>query len=145
MKARNIRTIHFGEITVEPHHVFYFTDGMLGFGDLHEYVLISEESTTPFKWLISLDAPEIGFPLLSPWHVDLFFEPGFNYDMNSQVLFVVVTLEDENGDMSANMKAPVILNVESQSGKQVILPGERFSTGYVIGNRKKASAAKANG
>ncbi len=127
-----IKTLHFGEIEVEPQHIFRFDDGMLGFDELHEYVLISEESTVPFKWLISLEEPTIGFPLLSPWHIDLFYEPGLKYDIDSQVLFVVVTLEDDNGEMSANMKAPVIFDVVRQKGEQVILPSEKYSTNYII-------------
>lgn len=131
-QKKTIKTLHFGEIEVEPKHVFYFKDGMLGFDNLHEYVLISEESTVPFKWLISLDEPAIGFPLLSPWHIDLFYEPGLNYNIDTQVIFVVVTLEDDDGEMSANMKAPVIFDVDKQTGEQIILPSEKYSTNYII-------------
>lgn len=132
---RIVKTLHFGEIEVDDQHIFHFKEGMLGFEELHSYVLISEESTVPFKWLISLDEPAIGFPLLSPWHIDIFYDPGINYDINRQVLFVVVTLEDDNGEMSANLKAPVIFNVEDQSGEQIILPSDKYSTNFVINNR----------
>lgn len=135
-KIRIINTPHFGRIEVEPYHIFYFPNGMLGFDNLREYVLISEEETVPFKWLISLEQPEIGFPLLSPWHIDLSFEAGKVYNIETQVLFAVITLEDENGNMSANMKAPVILDVENQTGEQIILPSDKYSTNYIIPKKK---------
>ncbi len=131
-EKRTIKTMHFGEIEVSEQHIFNFKEGMLGFDNLHQYVLISEESTVPFKWLISMDEPTIGFPLLSPWYIDLFYEPGLDYDMNSQVIFVVITLEDENGQMSANMKAPVVFDVNKQTGEQIILPSDKYSTNYII-------------
>jgi len=129
---RTIKTMHFGEIEVSEQHIFNFKEGMLGFDNLHQYVLISEESTVPFKWLISIDEPTIGFPLLSPWYIDLFYEPGLDYDMDSQVLFVVITLEDDNGQMSANMKAPVMFDVTRQTAEQIILPSDKYSTNYII-------------
>jgi flagellar assembly factor FliW len=130
--TKKIVSLHFGELTIDKEHIFTFPDGMLGFENLKEYVLISEEETIPFKWLISIDEPEIGFPVLSPWHIDLKYNPGKNFNFDYEVLFVVVTLENQDGNMTANMKAPIILNVEEQNGKQIILPGDRFSANLII-------------
>lgn len=130
--AKIIRTSQFGEITVEPHHIFTFDNGLLGFEELREFVLISEEETEPFKWLISLEMPEIGFPLLSPWHIDFEYDPGEEFDFERFVIFVIITLEDENGRMTANMKAPIILDVEKQKGEQIILPKDKYLPDFVI-------------
>ena len=129
---RKISTSQFGELQISKDHIFYFNNGLLGFEDLHEFVLISEEETVPFKWLISLDKPEIGFPLLSPWHLDLSYDPGNDFDLNRQVLMLVITLEDDKGQMTANMKAPVIFDVDNQNGDQVILTSDKYSPNYVI-------------
>lgn len=130
---RKIVTLHFGEITVGKDYIFYFPDGILGFEHLREFVLINEEETAPFKWLISLEEPHIGFPLLSPWLLDVEYNPGKEFLQENLVLFVIVTLEDENKQMTANLKAPVIFNSYTQDGKQVILPQEKYSTNFVIG------------
>jgi flagellar assembly factor FliW len=132
-----IKTLQFGEITVEPKHVFYFDNGLLGFEDLRRFVLIHEEETAPFKWLISLEEPEIGFPLLSPWHLDIEYDPGNNYDLEKLVFFNIITLEDELGRMTANMKAPIILDVFEQSGQQVILPKDKYLPDYEIPLKNK--------
>ncbi len=130
--SKTIKTLHFGEINVEPQHIFHFKEGMLGFENLKEFVLISEEETVPFKWLVSMDEPEIGFPLLSPWHIDLTYNPGKDIDAEKVVLFVVVTLDSSKGQMSANMKAPIILDVENQIGEQRILRSDKYSTNYIF-------------
>ncbi|MFN3782156.1 MAG: flagellar assembly protein FliW, partial [Candidatus Kapaibacteriota bacterium] len=54
-EKRVIKTLQFGELEIEPQHIFYFENGILGFEDLHEFVLIADEETLPFKWLISIE------------------------------------------------------------------------------------------
>jgi len=136
-EKRIIKTLQFGVLEIEPHHIFYFENGILGFEDLHEFVLIADEDTLPFKWLISIEKPEIGFPLLSPWHLDLMYDPGPEFDLEKQVLMVIVTLEDENKQMTANMKAPIVFDVENQKGWQTILMNDKYSTNFVIPKKAK--------
>lgn len=131
-KAKHIRTLQFGELDIEAKYIFNFKDGLLGFEELSEFVLISEEETVPFRWLISIEQPAIGFPLLNPWLLDANYEPGMKIDMNKDVLMVVVTLEDEKGLMTANMKAPIIFDIANLTGKQLILTSDKYSTNYVI-------------
>jgi len=132
-----IKTSQFGELEVEEKHIFTFTEGVLGFETLKKYVLVSEEESAPFKWLISVEEPGIGFPLLSPWHIDITYNPGKQYDLDNQVLFVVVTLSDETGSMTANMKAPLIFDVKQLIGEQIILTSDKYSTNYLITKMKK--------
>ena len=100
-------------------------------------MLVSVEDTAPFKWLISIDQPEIGFILLSPWLVDSHYNPGKSVDTETNAVFVVIKLEKDRGEMSANMKAPVVLDAENNIGEQIILPSDKFSTNYVINGSKE--------
>ena len=127
-----IHTHQFGEIEITPDIIFHFENGLLGFDDLKDYVLISEESTEPLKWLISLNQPEIGFPVISPWHIDLNYEPGDEVDFMSEIVLVIVTLSDSKGRLSANLKAPVIMNSDILTGRQIILRSDRYSPTHVI-------------
>lgn len=129
---KKIHTLQFGDIEVGKEHIFCFDGSIIGFDTLNEFVLISDEDTVPFKWLISLEQPEIGFPLLSPWHLDLTYEPGREFNFDEEVAMAVITLENENGMMTANLKAPIILNVKDQKGRQVILPNDKYSPTHVI-------------
>ncbi|GAB1370961.1 flagellar assembly protein FliW [Candidatus Kapaibacterium sp.] len=135
-EKRKIVTLHFGELIIENDYIFMFPEGILGFENLREFVLISEEESEPFKWLISIDEPNIGFPLLSPWLIDIEYNPGKNFAFENLVLFCIVTLEDENKQMTANLKAPIVLNTEKQTGEQIILTNDKYSTNQVIGINK---------
>ena len=129
---KKINSLQFGVIEVEAHNIFRFKDGILGFEDLRDFVLVNAEDTAPFKWLISVETPEIGFPLISPWLIDLSYAPGPNIDLSKEVPMVVITLGDELGRMTANLKAPIILDVDLQIGSQIILPSDKYSTNYVL-------------
>jgi flagellar assembly factor FliW len=131
-EKRLIQSSQFGSLEIEVDYVFHFKEGILGFEELRDFVLISDEDTVPFKWLISLEEPAIGFPLLNPWHIMLEYEPGVKIDLNTEAPLVVVTLEDENGLMTANLKAPILLNVKDMSGRQIILTSDKYSTNHVI-------------
>ena len=130
--TRQVKTLHFGMISVEEDYIFHFENGLLGFDGLREFVLISDEETMPFRWLVSIDEPTISFPLLSPWLIDLSYKPGKQFDDPNFVLFSIVTLEDDMGNMTANLKAPIVLNISNQTGEQVILTNDKYSPMAII-------------
>jgi len=129
-----INTHQFGEISIDVANIFHFSNGLLGFEDLKQFILISDEQTEPFKWLISVEEPNIGFPILSPFYVDFDYNIGKEIDLENNVLFVIVTLQDENKNISANLKAPIILNLQMMTGEQLLIPFEKYSTSHIISN-----------
>ncbi|MCX7736360.1 MAG: flagellar assembly protein FliW [Candidatus Kapabacteria bacterium] len=131
-KSIKIKNSQFGEITVSDDLIFDFTNGILGFEHLNKFVLISDEGTEPFKWLLSIDNPEIVFPLLNPWQIDINYDIGKEFNQERDAVMVIVTLSDDDGSMTANMKAPIILDVVDQTGKQIILPSDKYSTNLII-------------
>ncbi|GAB5466076.1 MAG: flagellar assembly protein FliW [Candidatus Kapaibacteriales bacterium] len=130
-QTREIESLHFGRLQLDPEYVYRFDEGILGFEELKEFVLVSDDNTVPFKWLVSTESPDIGLPLISPWLIDLGYKPGRHAQSESDVAFVVVTLSKLNG-MTANMKAPIVLNTEQLSGKQVILPSDKYQTEHRV-------------
>ncbi len=129
---RKIVSSQFGELSLSDDLIFEFKNGILGFEHLSQFVLISDEDTEPFKWLLSVENPEIVFPLLNPWQIDINYDIGNEFNQEKDSVMVIVTLSDEDGSMTANMKAPIILNVVDQQGKQIILPTDKYSTNLVI-------------
>lgn len=131
-QPRLIQTYQFGEISVEQSYIFTFPEGLFGFEEYREFILISEESTEPMKWLLSVEDPSIGFPVLNPLLLDISYRVPDSLLHNDTALFVIITLANVHGVMSANMKAPIFLNAKTQSGKQIILSSERYSPEYII-------------
>ncbi len=123
-----IKTLYFGGIEIENGKVFHFPDGLLGFEKYNNFVLINHEETAPLRWLISVDDPTIGFPLINPWMVDIKYKPGKNIDLESEAAFVVITLGNKERVMTANMKAPLVLGVETREGRQIVMSSDKYST-----------------
>ena len=128
VKLVKINTPHFGEIEIENDKLFSFPDGLLGFENLNRFVLINHEETAPLRWLISVDDPNIGFPLINPWLVDIDYKPGRGIDLEKEAAFVVITLGNKEREMTANMKAPIVLEVESKTGRQIVISKDKYST-----------------
>lgn len=128
MEKTVIKSSQFGELEVSPENVFTFEEGLLGFEEYKKYVLISDEITEPFKWLIALEEPEIGFPIVNPWHIDIEYNPGKKYNYEVVVPMVIVTIGGGVSEMTANMKAPLLLNIEDMSGEQIIIANDKYST-----------------
>ncbi len=135
--VRIVMTRQFGELHVEPHHIFRFPDGLLGFEDLHEYVLIADDTSAPLQWLISLDQTEIGFPVISPHLLDAQYSAGKEYQDRSRYGTLVIVTLAQSG-MTVNMKAPVILDTSDLSGKQIILSSDRYVPNQPLGKQTKA-------
>jgi len=86
----------------------------------------------PLKWVISLEQPEIALPTLVPWHVDPGYElpPEFQ-DPETFVPLAVVAFEP-SGQILVNLKAPIVLNVRTLQGRQVVIPGDRYSATHPL-------------
>ncbi len=134
---RRLYTSQFGVLDVASDNILTFSEGLLGFEKLREFVLISIDETEPMKWLVSIEEPSIGFPLLSPWIIDADYDLRNSYDPSTQAAFVVVTLVNPQGKMSANMKAPVLISGD-HTGKQIILNSDKYSPTYEINRSKSA-------
>lgn len=127
-----INTKQFGELEIDKSSIFNFRDGLYGFENLHNFIIINEEETEPFKWLLSIDDPSIGFPILSPYFIDTEYSIMQDFDPQRYVLFLVITLQDERGNITANMKAPIVLDIVNLEGEQIIIPLEKYTTDYII-------------
>ncbi len=131
----NIRTLHFGEIEIPKQNILDFEFGILGFEDLKQFIIVSEEETEPFKWLISIDEPNIGFPIVDPWLLDNNYNPGRGFNLEEDAVFSIVTLGKKDQNMTANLKAPIVINIKENTGKQVILPNEKYSPTFIVSKK----------
>jgi flagellar assembly factor FliW len=134
-ETKEIHSSYFGELEIIPEHIFYFENGILGFEMLNNFVLITDDDIAPFKWLMSIEEPEIMFPIISPFYIDSVYDPGKGIDTEKQILFSIVTLNDGNGNITANLKAPVVLNPIDNTGEQIILSFEKYSVSQIISQK----------
>ncbi|MCS6966704.1 MAG: flagellar assembly protein FliW [Candidatus Kapabacteria bacterium] len=132
-QARSIQVPGLGSIRFQQKHIFTFPTGIIGFEHLKRYVLISSPELHPLRWLIAVEEPSIAFPVLLPWYVLPHYELPSEYsDLSTCVPLVIVTLAQDPAQIVVNLKAPILLNLRTRQGQQLILPGDRYSATHPL-------------
>jgi flagellar assembly factor FliW len=130
-----IKTAHFGNVEFDPDKKFVFADGLPGLEDEKEFALLSHEKSEPICWLQSLVNWEIALPVLNPFLVC----PTYSFDITDEdvetlkiqdiksvcVLNVLVIPKDVN-EMTINLVAPIIVNIENHQGRQIFLDDKKY-------------------
>ncbi len=125
-----ISTSRFGQVELKQEDVLTFPEGLLGFADLRKFALLDDPSDEIFAWLQSCEAPQIAFPVLEPelfaaqYKVTLTKGDLEALKMTSSEkarYFSIVTIPDDPTQMTANLKAPVVVNIEGRTARQCVL------------------------
>lgn len=145
-----VKTTRFGEVEVNEADVIALPNGLIGFPELRKYVLLDHDKDSPFKWLQSLDDGAIAFVLINP----LLFKPDYTVEVteaevsdlelqneDDAVISVIITIPSNPQDMTANLKAPLVFNLQNRRGKQLILSNSEFTTRHNIMEEVKKQAA----
>lgn len=125
-----ISTTRFGQVEIKEEDVLNFPEGLLGFGDLRRFVLLDDPSDEIFAWLQSCESGAIAFPVLEP---DIFAE-SYNVSLSKSDLealhlkeqkqghyFSIITIPEDPTQMTANMKAPIVINLKDKIARQCVL------------------------
>ena len=115
----------FGEFEYDEQHVLIFPEGILGFDEFRRYVLVNDEDSQPFRWLVSLEANDLSLPLIDPRLLVPSYDAGRGLTESSTVL-VVATLCERIEESTVNLRSPVII-MNGKTGKQVILDEESYA------------------
>jgi flagellar assembly factor FliW len=143
----------YGLIDVDERQKITFPEGLLGFEQIKDYVLLDAERQ-PFYWLQAIAVEELAFIMINPF----LFRPDYEVNVDDGELqeiglsdpkmaltFSVVTIPAE-GPMTANLQGPLIINRESRLGKQAILTDSRWKTKHNVmeelASVKRIDAAK---
>ena len=137
-----VNTKAYGLIDVDQRQKIHFPSGILGFENLKNYVLL-DALQQPFYWLQSMDVQEIAFVLIEPY----IFRPDYSPDVSSSELeeiqltpdstdemlvFTIVTIPEEQRDMTANLQGPLVINRTLHIGRQCISENENWKTRHKI-------------
>ena len=131
-----VNTTRFGELQVNKEDVINFQEGLLGFENLKKFFVVDPGDSTLILWLQSIDDEKIAFPIIEP----KIFKPDYvakllPADMNSVELdsltqakiYSILTIPSDITTMSANLKAPVVINNAKKIAKQIVLQDSKLN------------------
>ena len=140
-----ITTNHFGELQIPDENIITFENGIPGFLDYTKYIIINdEEEDSPFCWLQSIEEPELAFALVNPYLVHEDYNPnlpkgeveklGEGTDKDYSILSIVTVPEDME-KMTANLTAPIVINLKTKKATQMIIDGNDYPIKYYLFNQ----------
>lgn len=131
-----IKTSRFGAVQIQTTDLIQFPEGLLGFNDLRSFVLLDDPSDDIFAWVQSCENPGIAFPVLEPeLFTDAYTVRLSKGDKESLGLaegqsfriFTIVTIPEDPTKMTANLKAPLVINVANRVGRQCVLQDNKLA------------------
>lgn len=136
-----IKTGRFGQLGVEEDEIISMPQGILGFPEYKRFCLVDPGDDTLILWLQSLDNPEIAFPILEP----KIFKPDYAARLsavelrelkletiNQSAVFNILTIPEDVTQMTANLKAPIVINLKGQIAKQVVLQENEYTIKHAM-------------
>lgn len=125
-----VDTVRFGQLKIQDDEKIILPQGILGFPELNEYCFVDAGDDTLILWLQSVQNPGIAFPVLEPkifksdYNVQLSTHEQRDLQLEAQqnvAVFCIVTIPDDVSLMTANLKAPLVINLKKQLAKQIVL------------------------
>jgi flagellar assembly factor FliW len=142
-----INTVRFGELEVTGEEIISLAEGILGFPEHRQYCLVDAGDDTLILWLQSLDDPAIAFPVLEPkiYKEDYIVKLSAQElrqlkleSVNQSIVFTILTIPRDVTQMTANLKAPLVVNLREQVGKQVVLQENEYTLKHLMFKELKA-------
>ena len=152
-----LETERFGEVSYSQEEILSFPRGIPAFETNHSWILIGRDDSA-IKWLQSLDDPELALPVTSPDAI----QPDYNAripddelqligskNYSDLALLIVVSIpEAAPWNMTANLRAPILINLKTHKAVQVIALNEEYPIRHIVfpeDVREKMKASAQNG
>jgi flagellar assembly factor FliW len=126
----------FGELEFEEKHIIEFQEGIIGFEEYKKYLIVDDEDSEPFRWLVSLETPDLNFAMIDPALIIDSYRSGILKDSDATA-FLLVALKDQLDASTTNLRSPIVIDNATRSGRQVILDDESLSVRHPLFSRKE--------
>jgi len=121
--------------------IIHFDEGLVGFSECKDFVLMENASLAPFRLLQSLESPQVGFLVLDPTIlVSNYYDrvPKREWDSvevtgaTKPLAFVICVIGATPETSTGNFQAPLLVNYNKMIGKQIILTDSEFSVRHPL-------------
>lgn len=159
MSDLKLETTRFGTVSYSEDEVLFFPRGIPAFESKHSWILAGSDDSA-VKWLQSLDDGSLALPVTSPDAI----QPDYNaripedeltligtVNPSDLALLIVVSIpEAAPWNMTANLRAPILINLKTHKAVQVIALNEEYPIRHIVfpedvREKMKASAIRNGG
>lgn len=127
-----ISTTRFGSVRIEADDILLFPNGLVGFEHARHWVLLADGENDWVGWLQSISQAELAMPVVSPRR----FVPDYQVRVSRRDIapleldelakaYVLSLVSRDENQLTMNLKAPLIINLEHHLGRQVVTNDEQ--------------------
>jgi len=126
----------FGEIEYDPAATLNFPDGLIGFENLRQFIVMPNIKEGPLFWVQSVEDPGVAFVLTDPTNFFLEYKVkpeqrelvrlGIDEGDQTYALSVVTVHQDKS--VTLNLQAPILFSPETNQAVQIILEKGDYQT-----------------
>ncbi|MGN0152164.1 MAG: flagellar assembly protein FliW [Wujia sp.] len=137
-------TKFFGTIDIEDEKIIEFPMGIIGFENLKKFALIYDserEERSNISWLQSMEEPLMVMPVINPIDIREEYNPIIEDELTKIIgdpadadilILVTMSIPSDLTKMTANLKAPIIINTVNRKAMQVIVENEDYMIKYNV-------------
>lgn len=129
-------TPRFGTIEYCADDVVRFAEGVLGFPNLHSYLILEHKPGSKFRWLQSIEDSNLSFLVADPNE----FVSNYDLEINDQsaetlhltaetlvLVYTIVTIPRGAPDqLTLNLAGPIVINAVTREAKQFVIENPVF-------------------
>ncbi|WP_305043437.1 flagellar assembly protein FliW [Geoalkalibacter sp.] len=126
----------FGNIDYDPEKTLLFPEGLIGFGQLREFVVMPQSKPGPLFWIQSVEEPALAFVLTDPtgFFLDYSVAPDaaerrkLGIGEQDECLALAVVTVPPDRQITLNLAAPILFAPQTNRALQVILEKTPWQT-----------------
>ena len=132
----------FGSVEVDESKICIFEKGLPGFPDVRRFVPLPFDRNGVFSYFHSLDHPSLCFVIMNPFVLFRDYEFQLSESVKWELdiaetseigVYVIVTLGKDLSSSTANLRAPLVVNLSNGKAKQVILEDSPYAMKELLG------------
>ncbi len=128
----HVHTTRFGSVAIQADDIILFPQGLFAFAQHRHWVLLADSANAAVGWLQSINDPRLTMAVVSPRR----FSPDYRVRVDRKQLgplqldqanrpFVLTLVSHHEDQLTINLKAPVLINLDRRLGVQVIVADEQ--------------------
>lgn len=135
-----------GRLDIDPGRVVQFLEPIAGFPTCLRYALLpymqaSGREDPAIRWLQAMEAPFHTFIVADPWSVVPEYEPEIadadaeqldGLSFTQAALYGIMTVSQQNRELTINLRAPLVVNQQVRLAKQVVLLNGEYTTSHRV-------------
>ncbi|MGO5072701.1 flagellar assembly protein FliW [Clostridium sporogenes] len=136
-----LNTKYHGSIEYEEKDAIYFEKGIPGFEELKKFIIFPVKDNDVFSVFHSIEKEDMGIIVTSPFNIEKEYEIQLEkeqianlklQDEKDTLVLNTVTLNSDINKITANLRAPIVINIKEKIGEQIIINSDKYKVKHPL-------------